>query len=95
MTIRFLKYSLFFWLAALPAMLVAKTMPKTPWEWWLWGGYALYQGLLAMKALQSDADTSDDPPPKVEIVNTAEKPVETHEANPLHPQPTPPTNTIK
>lgn len=54
------KYSLFFWLAALPALLVAKEMPANPWEWWLWGGYALYQGLLAMKALQSNPE--DKPP---------------------------------
>ena len=53
------KYALFFWLAALPSLLSLKDQPLTSWGWWLYVGASLYQGLLAMKALQSAPESSE------------------------------------
>lgn len=43
---------LYFFLAALPALLTGE-QPQYAWKWFVWIGTALYQGLLALKALDS------------------------------------------
>ena len=48
---------LYFFLASLPAMLTGE-MPESGWKWFVWGGTAVYQGLLALKALGSEPEIS-------------------------------------
>lgn len=57
---------LYFALASLPSMLTAKA-PATRWEWWLWAGTALYQGLLAVKAYQSNSKGSKGQEPQPDM----------------------------
>jgi hypothetical protein len=52
------KLYLYFVLALLPALMVEK-MPETGWDWFKWGGLALYQGLLAVKAFTSNPETPE------------------------------------
>ena len=73
------KYALFFWLAALPSLLSLKDQPASSWGWWLYTGAALYQGLLAMKALQSSPSEREDAPAEVKIINDKTEPVQTEE----------------
>lgn len=46
-------YAFYFALAFLPSLLSADAAPATGWSWFKWIGTASYQGLLALKALQS------------------------------------------
>lgn len=50
------KYVLYFFLAVLPSLMGATNPPQTAWDWFKLIGQAVYQGLLAMKALQSLPD---------------------------------------
>lgn len=52
-----MKYGLYFFLAMIPALCAPEHPPATGWEWFKLSGMSLYQGLLAVKALQSQ------PPP--------------------------------
>lgn len=56
------KYILYFLLAVLPSLISVQTPPSTNWDWFKLIGQSLYQGLLAMKALQSipATDTTDE-----------------------------------
>lgn len=56
------KYVLYFLLAVIPSLLSVQTPPSTNWDWFKLIGQSLYQGLLAMKALQSipATDTTDE-----------------------------------
>jgi hypothetical protein len=47
------RYVLYFLLALLPALLQTEQPPTTQWDWIRWAGLGLYQALLAVKALQS------------------------------------------
>jgi hypothetical protein len=47
------RYALYFLLALLPALVQPDTAPDNSWAWFKWGALALYQALLACKALQS------------------------------------------
>lgn len=52
---------LYFLLAVLPALMQGEHPPVDSWGWFKWGLTALYQGLLAVKAYQSQSDTSTKP----------------------------------
>lgn len=52
------KYFLYFFLAVIPSLMGASNPPQTAWDWFKLIGQAVYQGLLAMKALQSLPDTT-------------------------------------
>lgn len=55
------RHFLYFALAALPALLAGQAPPATRWDWFRLVGMAIYQGLLAVKAFQTQAPTE---PPK-------------------------------
>lgn len=57
----FLKYLQYFLIAAGSNMMLATTMPVNLWEWIRFWTGSLIAGLIAMKALQSDAG---EPKPK-------------------------------
>lgn len=50
---------LYFTLAALPVLLSADHAPVDAWAWFKWAALGFYNGLLAIKALQSPAPLPD------------------------------------
>lgn len=78
---KFLKYLQFFLIAAITEALLSQAEPSSHWQWWRFVAGACLQGLISMKALQSDPE-SGDKPTQTEIVNPPSRPVETHEAAP-------------
>lgn len=70
---------LYFCLAVLPAMLVGE-QPTYGWKWFVWFGTALYQGLLALKALDSTPS-----PQSSKVAESLAKLTELTESNPNEP----------
>ena len=51
------RLTLYFLLAVLPALTQSDAPPADRWGWFKWVAIALYQGLLAVKAYQSNPET--------------------------------------
>lgn len=56
------RYILYFLLAAIPAVIAGAKEGMTDFAWWILSANALYQGLLAIKALQSQPKETPKPP---------------------------------
>lgn len=68
---------LYFALAALPSITQHAEAPVDPWAWFILIGTALYQGLLALKALDSPPDRPVTP---TQVVSAPGIPLEVHDA---------------